>query len=420
MNEAIVFNVSFNGLGVIRALGENDIPVRALDSSKRAVGRYSKYTMSFKVVTDPALDDKKFINELIEIGENSKEKPVLFPTNDVWAIAVSKYKQQIEKYFLTYNPDYSVIKKIIDKKTFYSIMEKENILIPQTYEIKNYKELEKMKDKFKYPLILKPNARMEVNRKSQDTKVYNLNRVVEIRKFEDFFEYKQLIENYDFLIQQKIEGLSNKMFTVGIYADKKSDVRAVFSGRKVRGYPVDFGDCFAGESYWVDELVEQSKKIVKKLGYTGIAEIEYKYNIIDGKYYLIEMNPRTWSWVGITPKVGVNLPLIAYKDTIGEEVHEYIEMNKSKKIIWTRSIDDRYNCQKNHKNVYDKDFLKSEKEWEESLKKYDLVVYADCDPEDMAPGIFWKRYTRVRRAKNFLRKIIRFLTRKKVKCASEI
>ena len=29
MNEAIVFNVSFNGLGVIRALGENDIPVRS-------------------------------------------------------------------------------------------------------------------------------------------------------------------------------------------------------------------------------------------------------------------------------------------------------------------------------------------------------------------------------------------------------
>ena len=41
------------------------------------------------------------------------------------------------------------------------------------------------------------------------------------------------------------------------------------------------------------------------------------------------------------------------------------------------------------------------------FKKYDLVVYADCDPEDMALG-FWKRYTRVRRAKNFLRKLSAF------------
>lgn len=111
MNEAIVFNVLFNGLGVIRALGENGIPVKALDSNKKAVGRYSKYTSNFQTVTDPSLDDKKFINELIEIGKKSDSKPVLFPTNDVWSIAVSKYKKELEKYFLIYNPDYSVINK---------------------------------------------------------------------------------------------------------------------------------------------------------------------------------------------------------------------------------------------------------------------------------------------------------------------
>ena len=199
---------------------------------------------------------------------------------------------------------------------------------------------------------------------------------------------------------------------IGVYADKQSTVRAVFSGRKVRGYPVEYGNCFAGESYWVEELVEQSKKIVKLLGYTGIAEIEYKYNSVDGKYYLIEMNPRTWSWIGITPKTGVNLPLIAYKDMIGEEIPKYVEMNKSKKVLWTRSIDDRYNCQKNHKNVNDDDFLKSEKEWEESLKKYDEIVYADCDPEDMAPGLFWKKQNRLRNIKSTLKKTLNFIIRK--------
>ena len=59
------------------------------------------------------------------------------------------------------------------------------------------------------------------------------------------------------------------MFTIGVYADRNSDVRAVFSGRKVRGYPVEFGDCIAGESYWVEELVEISKRL---LNYWGIQE----------------------------------------------------------------------------------------------------------------------------------------------------
>lgn len=163
---------------------------------------------------------------------------------------------------------------------------------------------------------MKPNSRMDFNRKSKETRIYNSNRIREINKFEDFKEYKDLIDNYDFLIQQKIEGLSNNMYTIGVYADRNSDVRAVFSGRKIRGFLVDIGDCFAGESLWVEELVEKSKKIIKKIGYTGIAELEFKYNDLDNKYYLIEINPRTWSWVGITPEAGVNLSLIAYKDLI--------------------------------------------------------------------------------------------------------
>jgi len=412
MNDAIVFNVFFNGLGVIRALGENGIPVKALDNDRYAVGKYSKYLSDFQVVANPGKDERKFVQELIKIGRNYKSKPVLFPTNDIWSIAVSKYKNELEKYFLIYNPDYSVINKIINKKTFYRIMQKESILVPQTYEINSFEELNKVKPDLKYPLILKPNARMDTNRKSTDTKLYNRNRIVEINKFEDFMKYADLIEKYDFIIQQKIPGLSNRMFTIGVYADRNSDVRAVFSGRKVRGYPVEFGDCIAGESYWVEELVEISKKIIKLLGYTGIAEIEYKYNYLDEKYYLIEINPRTWSWVGITPEAGVNLPLIAYKDLIGEKIPDYLEMNKEKKVLWTRSIDDRYNCKNNHKNINDKDFLKSEKEWEESLKKYDRVVYADLDPDDIKPGLFWKKGKKWNYLKTPIKKVYKAIFRR--------
>jgi len=412
MNKAIVFNTFFNGLGVIRALGKNNIDIIALDKTKNTVGKYSKYTDEFYKVTDPNIDDEKFINDLIDIGKNYSEKPVLFPTNDSWSIAISKYKEKIEKYFLTYNPDYSVMEKIINKKKFYKIMTKENILVPQTYEVEDYEHLKKIKNKLKYPIIMKPNSRMDVNRKSKETKIYNSNRIIEINKFEDFKEYKDLIDNYDFLIQQKIPGLSNRMFTIGVYADRNSDVRAVFSGRKVRGFPVDIGDCFAGESLWVEELVEKSKKIIKLLGYTGIAEIEYKYNYLDGKYYLIEINPRTWSWVGITPEAGVNLPLIAYKDMVGEKIPDYLEMNKEKKVLWTRSIDDRYNCKNNHKNINDKDFLKSEKEWEESLKKYDRVVYADLDPDDIKPGLFWKKGKKWNYLKTPIKKVYKAIFRR--------
>ena len=46
--------------------------------------------------------------------------------------------------------------------------------------------------------------------------------------------------------------------------------------------------------------------IVKDLNYSGIAEFEYKKDLSTGRYRLIEVNPRSWSWIGITPACGVS------------------------------------------------------------------------------------------------------------------
>lgn len=388
MRKAFVFNLFFNGLGVARALGKNGIDVIGLDCVKNPVGKFSKHVKQFYKVTSPDIDEKKFIEELIVIGKKYKEKPVLFPTNDIWSIAVSKNLSQIKQCFLTYNPDYETINKMIHKKIFYNVMEKNNILVPKTYNIDSYRKIENLKNDLIYPLVLKPNARMEINRTVEEVKNYNKNRIIEINSFSDFKKYINLIEKYDFILQQQILGNSNNMYTIGIYADKKSDIKGIFSGRKVRGYPVEYGDCYAGESYWNQNLVDISKNIIKLLKYTGIAEIEFKWNEFDNKFYLIEVNPRTWSWIGITPYTGVNLPLLAFNDLLGIDSN-IIEMNKRRRVLWIRSIEDKYNCIFKNKNINNKDFPGNIKDYNRNLKDYDLVVKADFDNSDKLPGYFW-------------------------------
>ena len=70
------------------------------------------------------------------------------------------------------------------------------------------------------------------------------------------------------------------MYSVGIYADQNSDVLAVFTGRKVRGENPLYGDCIVGQVEQVpSELIQETKRLLKELGYTGIAEVEYKREI---------------------------------------------------------------------------------------------------------------------------------------------
>src|SRR5690606_23485436 len=68
------------------------------------------------------------------------------------------------------------------------------------------------------------------------------------------------------VFQAYVPGLSDMMYTVGIYADSDHNIRGLFSGKKLRGYPSEVGDCIVGEATSVPEhLIENTKRITKDL-----------------------------------------------------------------------------------------------------------------------------------------------------------
>jgi len=58
--------------------------------------------------------------------------------------------------------------------------------------------------------------------------------------------------------------------------------------------------------------------LVKALNYDGVCEIEFLQDPRDGKYYLIEINPRTWLWVGLAKACGVDYASMMYN-----HVHQF-------------------------------------------------------------------------------------------------
>ena len=74
---------------MIRSLGKNGIPVIAMDTFKN-IGTRSKFAKYVKC-PDPVENEKEFIDFLIDIGKEFKEKPVIIPTNDIWVYSVSKH-----------------------------------------------------------------------------------------------------------------------------------------------------------------------------------------------------------------------------------------------------------------------------------------------------------------------------------------
>ena len=65
--------------------------------------------------------------------------------------------------------------------------------------------------------------------------------------------------------------------------------------------------------------VEPSQRLLRACGYSGLAEVEFKYDRATGEFLLIEVNPRHWDQHELGRLVGVNMSRIAYQDAIGCE-----------------------------------------------------------------------------------------------------
>jgi D-aspartate ligase len=382
--KAIIFNCHYNGLSIIQELGQHSIECIAMDSV-RSIGTYSKYAKHQKC-PNPIENESAFIEFLYSYCAREKEPPVVFPTNDHWAMAISKYKEKLSEVAVLCVADWEAVKTVINKDIFYELGKEKEYLTPNTWSINELKQLN-IED---FPIIAKPRFRRMASNDKMSVICINLDRlrftILNNKRELDAFLDKES-EFIDYLIfQEYIPGMSDQMYTVGIYANDKSDILGLFTGHKVRGYPADSGDCIVGENYNLpDYVIENTYRIVRNLKYSGIAEFEYKKDLSTGMYKLIEVNPRSWSWIGITPACGASLPLIAYQDLSREKVTIKKPSLENGSVKYMKVLEDLRNCLILYKNNYPK-WSKSFKEWKQDIKA-SKTIYAEFNSNDWLVGL---------------------------------
>jgi len=83
---------------------------------------------------------------------------------------------------------------------------------------------------------------------------------------------------------------------------------------------MDFGHASTyAVSMNIPELESISLKFLRSIGFEGIAEVEFMQDPRDGKFKLLEINPRIWGWHTLAIRSGADLPYILYQDLLGGE-----------------------------------------------------------------------------------------------------
>ena len=316
------------GLGAVRCLGRAGVPVVWMDAISRHVGFHSKYCKGI-VCPDLRKHSQDYIDFLMEIGDILQYKGVLFPIRDIEVMTMLRHKSELQKFFHIPMAELPISEKLLNKNLFYKTLKKQDMPHAKTFVSSDQSDIKNIAKEIQYPCILKPfhSARFVLE---FGTKVFI---AYSVKQLEQLYQ-KALEKHYDVVIQEIIPGNVRNMCGMNAYYDKTFVPHGVFNYQRIREWPHGMGNgCFI-ESTKIPVLEKILTPLIKKIGYYGIVDAEFKLDPRDNVYKLIEINSRCWMQSSLSARCGANIPFLAYLDAIGKELPPSFEIKDHLKWVF--------------------------------------------------------------------------------------
>ncbi len=309
---AVVLGFNMTGLSVIRNLGRHGVRVFALDSDGSLAGRLTRYGIPV-ILPDIARQEAVWLDWLVAMGKRLWNPGVLFPTGDRMVLFIAKYEEQLAPYFRWPLPARSIVEAIPHKQRQYELAAQVGIPQPKTWFIQDPGTVERLAPGLPYPCCLKPlySHRRPASFGEQKFRVVSSGdelraAVLEVES-----------QGCDGMIQEVIPGGDDQLYGLWAYIGRQGTPIGVMTKRKLRQFPVRWGDGSLQVSCFVPEVASLGLRFLQGIGFTGLAGIEFKRDPRDGQFKLMEMNARTESGGELAVACGMELPWLAYQDLIG-------------------------------------------------------------------------------------------------------
>lgn len=277
------------------------------------------------VSTDFAVADRLYfepltLEEVLNVIEAEQIKKVIVQFGGQTAINLVKGLEEANVPLL--GVTYDIIDQLEDRDRFYQLLEELDIPHVPGMMANNEEELVSNAKKIGYPVLLRPSYVIG-------------GRGMFIVKDEQ--QLRELLEQgaitYPLLIDAYLDG---KEAEVDVVADG-SDILLPTIIEHVEKAGVHSGDSYAvlpAQTIANEEqakIIEYAEKIVKKLKFKGIMNIQYV--IANGRVYVLEVNPRASRTVPIVSKAtGIPLAQIATKLLLGKCLNDVVD-EKQRRLV---------------------------------------------------------------------------------------
>ncbi|HHX87054.1 MAG TPA: carboxylate--amine ligase [Firmicutes bacterium] len=318
--KAVILGANFyTALGAIRTLGRHGVKVYALDYDfSRAYALSSRYVFRKVFCPDINQDEEALADFLLRLGRQFEQPPVLMASADNYALLISRYAEELAPYYLFPDNPPRLLETIINKRGLYRLSQQHGLQMPLTYFPDNEAAIKEAAEGISYPCIVKPSISHRFVKvfRSKCLLVNDTASLIEALK-------KARAAGLEVMVQEIIPGFDDQMFCFDVYINREGRPTHTLVAQKLRQFPANFGSSTLTHQCYDPEIVELGLEYMRKLGYRGYGEIEFKRHPENGRLYMIEINARLSSLNVLFDLCGVEFTYIMYRDLIGEPLPDY-------------------------------------------------------------------------------------------------
>jgi D-aspartate ligase len=314
MEPALVAGNGLTALGVMRSLGRAGIPFYNLN-------RQTDFVASSRWYRPPPRewgtleDDEPLAPYLARLP---LPRAVLFAGSDDRVREAAQLDDTLRARFPASIAPSDTIHALLDKLSLARLLAARDLPHPRTFDLETDNDLDAVPDAVFANAFLKPRDSLSFVRR-YNTKGFRVASREEARAL----LRKLRADAVEVILQEYIPGDASRHYFVDGFVDRHGDFRGWFARRRLRMYPVDFGNSSAMVSIELDEVagaIDALRRLLPDLSYRGIFSAEFKLDPRDDRFKLIEVNCRPWWFNGFAADCGVDVTLMAYHDALGDPV----------------------------------------------------------------------------------------------------
>lgn len=308
------------GLNLMRDLLAHGVRAVAVDYDLTHQGFQSVYGKTYHC-PNPDFAGPEWLEFMKKLSDELGQKPVFIPAADVFIMALGRYARELTGHYLNFPQAAQLQAELSSKETQYALCAEHGFPCPRLFYVKTRADLNRFLSGARFPCLIKPLSPREWDALPAGNPAHG-NKIVIAQTAEE------LARVYDAVAPYRPEAVAQEVIA-GLGDQKRVYISAFGEGGRLLGhclmkefrpYPIYTGMPPVVQPVEDEGLLELCANFLRKIGYRGICEYEFKLDERDGKPRLIEMNPR-FSGTGDSAKYcGVETGWLHYLDTIGYPV----------------------------------------------------------------------------------------------------